>query len=195
MLLLDVLTGLPAARSRKSPGSHLPGQGDGGAGGKLKSLAFPRNSGQLALRGLADVEGSFFTALPTIKPSERGDLRVWDEAGGHPHPFWVQYLEIWALLRRWAPGALWHFAEQVPVGAGWRLTLSCTFFFGGGRGGAEGKGFNFVLMLPNLSRGEQRKLGSAKYFPLSTFSVPWFCTHLPFHCIPFQNPGKHPTWE
>lgn len=134
MLLLTTLAGLLTARSRRSPGSYLPSWGDGGAWvteGKLKTPGFSQEFGTAGTKKSCRCGRKIFTASPTIKSTERGDLCIWDKGGENLPPFWVRYMEIWPLLHRWAPGALWHFAEQVSVDVGWRLIVNCTF---GGQG-------------------------------------------------------------
>lgn len=85
MLLLAAPASIPAAGSGRSPGSHLPSRGDGSARlteGKLKTPGFSQEFGTAGTKKSCRCGRKIFTASPTIKTSERGDLRIWDKAGG-----------------------------------------------------------------------------------------------------------------
>lgn len=191
-LSLDVLTGLPAQEQEEPwlPPSQSRGWRCMSDSRQAKKPGFSQEFGTAGTEKSCRCGRKLFTAWSTIKSSERGDLRIWDKVGGHPHPFWAQYREIWPLLRRWAPGALWHFAEQVPVGAGWRLIVSCTFLAGGGR-----EGVLFCFNASKSLKARTKKTWFSQVFsPFHVFStLVLYPSTLSLYSFP--KPGKHPTWE
>lgn len=168
MLLLTTLAGLLTARSRRSPGSYLPSWGDGGAWvteGKLKTPGFSQEFGTAGTKKSCRCGRKIFTASPTIKSTERGDLCIWDKGGGKPPPVLSPIYGNMTPITQMSSRSPLAFCR---ASISWcRMETHCKLYF-------RGPGcLCFVLMLPNPLKRKAKKIltGFSQLFLLFMFSA------------------------
>lgn len=95
--MLQQFSLLPGAGGALAPTFPAEGMAAQATEGKLGVPGFSQEFGTAGTKNSCRCGRKIFTALPTIKSSERGDLCVWDKGGDTPPPqtpFRVQYMEI-----------------------------------------------------------------------------------------------------